>query len=50
MLGAEFTGPVGERNRGDEEVMGRFGVKYRSLEGQTVVDFAKRMEMAVVST
>ncbi|KAK3539824.1 hypothetical protein QTP70_013337 [Hemibagrus guttatus] len=35
---------------GDEEVMGKFGVKERNLEGQRVVDFAKRMDMAVVNT
>ncbi|KAK3508381.1 hypothetical protein QTP70_025787 [Hemibagrus guttatus] len=35
---------------GDEEVMGKFGVKERNLEGQMVVDFAKRMDMAAVNT
>ncbi|KAK3521164.1 hypothetical protein QTP70_000512 [Hemibagrus guttatus] len=35
---------------GDEEVMGKFGVKERNLEGQMVVDFAKRMDMGVVNT
>ncbi|KAK3506867.1 hypothetical protein QTP70_030604 [Hemibagrus guttatus] len=35
---------------GDEEVMGKFGVKERNLEGQMLVDFAKRMDMAVVNT
>ncbi|KAK3574917.1 hypothetical protein QTP86_018981, partial [Hemibagrus guttatus] len=34
----------------DEKVMGKFGVKERNLEGQMVVDFAKRMDMAVVNT
>ncbi|KAK3553841.1 hypothetical protein QTP70_012189 [Hemibagrus guttatus] len=38
------------RNIGDEEVMGKFGVKEKNLEGQMVVDFAKRMDMAVVNT
>ena len=33
----------------DEEVMGRYGVKERNVERQMVVDFAKRMEMAVVN-
>uniref|UniRef100_A0AAQ6IMB3 Endonuclease/exonuclease/phosphatase domain-containing protein n=1 Tax=Anabas testudineus TaxID=64144 RepID=A0AAQ6IMB3_ANATE len=50
VVGADFNRHVGEGNRGDEEEMGRFGVKERNLEGQMVVDFAKRMEMAVVNT
>ncbi|KAK3529362.1 hypothetical protein QTP70_029477, partial [Hemibagrus guttatus] len=50
VIGADFNGHVGEGNRGDEEVMGKFGVKERNLERQMVVDFAKRMDMAVVNT
>ncbi|KAK3529771.1 hypothetical protein QTP86_003026 [Hemibagrus guttatus] len=50
VIGADFNGHVGEGNTGDEEVMGKFGVKKRNLEGQMVVDFAKRMDMAVVNT
>ncbi|KAK3570532.1 hypothetical protein QTP86_022066 [Hemibagrus guttatus] len=50
VIGVDFNGHVGEGNRGDEEVMGKFGVKERSLEEQMVVDFAKRMDMAVVNT
>ncbi|KAK3507722.1 hypothetical protein QTP70_034827, partial [Hemibagrus guttatus] len=50
VIGADFNGHVGEVNTGDEEVMGKFGVKERNLEGQMVVDFAKRMDMAVVNT
>ncbi|KAK3528447.1 hypothetical protein QTP70_000142 [Hemibagrus guttatus] len=50
VIGAHFNGHVGEGNTGDEEVMGKFGVKERNLEGQMVVDFAKRMDMAVVNT
>ncbi|KAK3558233.1 hypothetical protein QTP86_013968 [Hemibagrus guttatus] len=50
VIGADFNGHVGEGNRGDEEVMGKFGVKERNLEGQMVVDFAKRMDIAVVNT
>ncbi|KAK3540514.1 hypothetical protein QTP70_032471, partial [Hemibagrus guttatus] len=51
VIGADFNGHVGEGNTGDEEVMGKFGVmEERNLEGQMVVDFAKRMDMAVVNT
>ncbi|KAK3521326.1 hypothetical protein QTP70_003167 [Hemibagrus guttatus] len=50
VIGADFNGHVGEGNTGDEQVMGKFGVKERNLEGQMVVDFAKRMDMAVVNT
>ncbi|KAK3554833.1 hypothetical protein QTP86_000492 [Hemibagrus guttatus] len=49
VIGADFNGHVGEGNTGDEEVMGKFGVKEKNLEGQMVVDFAKRMDMAVVN-
>ncbi|KAK3547686.1 hypothetical protein QTP86_026932, partial [Hemibagrus guttatus] len=37
VIGADFNGHVGEGNTGDEEVMGKFGVKERNLEGQMVV-------------
>ncbi|KAK3567055.1 hypothetical protein QTP86_009004 [Hemibagrus guttatus] len=50
VIGADFNGHVGEGNTGDEEVMGKFGVKERNLEGQMVVDFAKRMDMGGVNT
>ncbi|KAK3568399.1 hypothetical protein QTP86_005559 [Hemibagrus guttatus] len=50
VIGADFNGHVGEGNTGDEEVMGKFGVKERNLEEQMVVDFAKRMDMPVVNT
>ncbi|KAK3530520.1 hypothetical protein QTP86_027885 [Hemibagrus guttatus] len=50
VIGADFNGHVGEGNRGDEEVMGKFGVKERNLEGQMVVAFTKRMDMGVVNT
>ncbi|KAK3532877.1 hypothetical protein QTP70_001380 [Hemibagrus guttatus] len=50
VIGADFNGHVGEGNTGDEEMMGKFGVKERNLEGQMVVDFAKRMDMVGVSS
>ncbi|KAI5609143.1 hypothetical protein C0J50_6145, partial [Silurus asotus] len=45
VIGADFNGHVGEGNRGD----GRYGFKERNVEGQMLVDFAKRMEMAVLN-
>ncbi|KAK3543382.1 hypothetical protein QTP70_018404, partial [Hemibagrus guttatus] len=50
VIGADLNGHVGEGNTGDEEVMDKFGVKERNLEGQMAVDFAKRMDVAVVNT
>ena len=50
VIGADFNGHIGEGNRGDEEVLGRFGIQDRNAEGQMVVDFAKKMEMARVNT
>lgn len=45
-IGADFNGHVGAGNRGDEEVMGRFGIQDMSVEGQKVVD----LEWAAVHT
>ncbi|KAI5096408.1 hypothetical protein C0J45_13302 [Silurus meridionalis] len=42
VIGADFNRHVGEGNIGDEEVMGRYGLKERNVEGQMVVDFDKR--------
>ncbi|KAI5091794.1 hypothetical protein C0J45_19000 [Silurus meridionalis] len=50
VIGADFNGNVGKGSRRDEEVMGTYGSKERNVEGQMVVDFAERMEMAVVNT
>ena len=47
-IGGDFTRSVGEWKRGDEKVMGSFGVKDRDLEGH-MLDFAQSTEMAVVN-
>ena len=49
-IGADFNGHISEGNKGNEELMDRFGVLEKNIEGQIVVDFAKRMEMAVANT
>ena len=50
MVGADLNGHVGERNKGDEECMGRHGLGKRNNGGQVVVDFAKRRELAIMNT
>ena len=50
MIGADLNGHVGEGNRSDEEVMGQFGFGERNEEGQSIVDFAKRSELAILNT
>ena len=50
VIGADFNGHVGEGNTGDERVMGKYGIQDRNAEGQMVVDFAKRTEMAILNT
>ena len=49
-IGADLNGHVGEGNWGDEEVLGRHGYGRRNEEGQGIVDFAIRAEMAVLNT
>ena len=39
LIGADYNGHVEEGKRGDEEVMGGFGIQDRNAEGQMVVDF-----------
>ena len=50
VIGADLNGHVGEGNTGDERVMGKYGVREKNEEGQRIVDFAKRMDMAVLNT
>lgn len=50
MIRVDFNGHVVEENRGDEELLVRYCVKDRNAEGQMLVDFAKRIEVAVVNS
>ena len=50
VVGADLNGHVGEGNNGDEECTGRHGLGKRNNEGQAVVDFAKRRELAITNT
>ena len=50
VLGADLNGHVGEGNKGDEEIMWRYGAGTRNKEGSMVVDFGKRMNLAIVNT
>ena len=50
VLGADLNGHVGEGNIGDKEIMGRYGAGTRNKEGATVVDFERRMDLAIVNT
>ena len=47
---ADLNGHVGEGNNGNEECMGRHGLGKRNNERQAVVDFDKRMELAITNT
>ena len=49
VVGADLNGHEGEGNNGDEECMGRHGLGKRNNEGQAMVDFAKRMELAITN-
>ena len=50
VLGADLNGNVGEGNIGDEEIIGRYGAGTRNKEGLMVVDFGKRIGLAIVNT
>ena len=50
VVGTDLNGHVGKGNNGDEECMGRHGLRKRNNEGQAVVDFAKRRELAITNT
>ena len=50
VLGVDLNGHGGEENKGDEEIMGSYGARTRNKEGLVVVDFANRMDLAIVDT
>ena len=50
VLGADLNGHVDEGNIEDEEIMGRYSAGTRNKEGSMVVDFGKRMDLAIVNT
>ena len=50
VLGADLNGHVGEGNIEDEEIIGRYGAGTRNKEGSMIVDFRKRMDLAIVNT
>ena len=50
VVGADLIGRVGEGKNGDEECMNRHGLGKRNNEGQAVVDFAKRIKLAITNT
>ena len=47
VLGADLNGHVGEGNIRDEEIMEKYGAGTRNKEGSMVVDFGKRMDLAL---
>ena len=50
VLVADLNGHVGEGNIGDEKIMGSHGARTRNKEVSMFVDFAKRMDLAIVNT
>ena len=50
VLGADLNRLVGKGNKGDEEIMGKYGAGTRNKEGSMVVNFGKRMNLEFVNT
>ena len=50
VLGADLNGHVSKGNIRDEEIMGRYGAGTRNKDRSIVVDFGKRMDLAIVNT
>ena len=49
-LGADLKGHVGKGKIGDDKIIRRYGAGTRNKEGSMVVNFGKRMDLAVVNT
>ena len=49
ILGPDLNGHVGEENTGDEEVMRRYDAGTRNKKRSIVVDFEKRIDLAIVN-
>ena len=49
VLGADLNGRIGKGNIEDEEIMGRYCAGTRNKKGSMVVDFVKRMDLAIVN-
>ena len=49
VLDADLNGHVGEENIGNEKIMVKYGTGTRNKEGSMVVNFAKRMNLAIVN-
>ena len=50
VLGADLNGHVDKGNIGNEKIMGRYSAITRSKKGSVIVNFAKRMDLAIVNT
>ena len=50
VVGADLSGHAGKGNNDEEECMGRHGLGKRNNEGQAVVDFAKKIKLAITNT
>ena len=49
MIGTDLSRRIGEGNRGDEEMMGRYVFKKKNEEEQLIANFVKRMEGTILS-
>ena len=50
VLGLDLIGHAVEESIGGEKIMGRYGDGTRNRERSMIVDFAKRMDLAIVNT